>query len=128
MHRPEKINYSYTSPDSSTIPYHRDTLIVERILRVGQIKHNTRVRLSSTTVRKFLAKVNRAVEGQAAILIDVNVERLEVGRGVDDPDLARLNEVVGDDQVLLVGRDFDVVRSHSGLVLVGVIETLGSTA
>lgn len=80
--------------------------------------------LSAATVGELLAKVDGAVEGQTTILLDVDVKRLEVGRGVDDANLAGLDEVVGDDDVLLVGSDLDVVRADGGLVLIGVIETL----
>lgn len=38
--------------------------------------------------------------------------------------IASLYEVAGDQKVLLVGRDLDVVGSNNGLSLLGVIETL----
>lgn len=82
------------------------------------------MRLSTTTIGELLGEVNRAVEGKAAVLLEVDVERLEVSRGVDDTDVASLDEVVGDDQVLLVGSDLQIVRSDSRLVLIGVIQTL----
>lgn len=82
------------------------------------------MRLSTTTIGELLGEVNRAVERKAAVLLEVDVERLEVSRGVDDTDVASLDEVVGDDQVLLVGSDLQIVRSDSRLVLIGVIQTL----
>lgn len=82
------------------------------------------MRLSTTTIGELLGEVNRAVEGKAAVLLEVDVERLEVSRGVDDTNVASLDEVVGDDQVLLVGSDLQIVRSDSRLVLIGVIQTL----
>lgn len=82
------------------------------------------MRLSTTTIGELLGEVNRAVEGKATVLLEVDVERLEVSRGVDDTDVASLDEVVGDDQVLLVGSDLQIVRSDSRLVLIGVIQTL----
>lgn len=80
--------------------------------------------LSTTTVLKLLAKVDSTVEVQATVIVDIDVQRLEVGRSVDNTDLASLDKVVGDNEVLLVRSDLDVVRAHSGLVVVGVIQTL----
>jgi hypothetical protein len=82
------------------------------------------VRLSTATVRELLAEVDSPVEVQATIIIDINVQRLEVSRGIDDADLAGLNKVIGDYQMLLVRSDLDVVGTHGGLVLVGVIQAL----
>lgn len=82
------------------------------------------MRLSTTTIGELLGEVNRAVERKAAILFKVDVERLEVSRGVDDTNVASLDEVVGDDQVLLVRCDLDIVRSDGRLILIGVIQTL----
>ena len=101
-----------------------DNSVVDRILRVSEIKDHTRVRLSTTTVGELLGEVNGAVERKAAILVEIDVERLIVSRGVDDTNFASLNEVVGDDQVLLVGCDLDIVRSDGRLILIGVIQTL----
>lgn len=82
------------------------------------------MRLGTTTVGKLAAEVDAAVEAQAAVVEDVDVQRVEISRGVDEADLAGLHEVVGDGDVLLVGGDLDVVRADGGLVLVGVIEAL----
>lgn len=101
-----------------------DSLVVDGVLWVSEVKDNTGVGLSAATVGELLAKVDGAVEGQATIFLDIDVERLEVGGGVDDTNLTGLDKVVGDDQVLLVGCDLDVVRADSGLVLIGVIKTL----
>ena len=102
----------------------RDSLIVLRVLGVGQVKDNGRVRLRTAAIREFLLEVNAAVEAHAAVLVEVDVQGLEIRRGVDDADLARLDEVVGDDEVLLVGSDLDVVGTDGGLVLIGVVQTL----
>lgn len=82
------------------------------------------MRLSTTAIGKLLREVNRAVEREAAVLLEVDVERLEVSRGVDDTNVASLDEVVGDDQVLLVRSDLEIVRSYGRLILIGVIQTL----
>lgn len=66
------------------------------MIRVREIKHHTGVRLGTSSVGKLVRKVNGAVEAQAAIVINVYVQRLEISRGVDDADLASLDKVVGD--------------------------------
>jgi hypothetical protein len=101
-----------------------NSLVVDRILRISKVEDNRRVRLRATTVCEFPIEVDRAVEAKRAILVDVNVQRLEVGRSVDDTDVAGLHEVIGDDDVLLIGSDFDVVGSDGGLILIGVIKAL----
>lgn len=82
------------------------------------------MRLGTTTVRKLAAEVDAAVEAQAAVVFNVDVQGVEVGRGVDEADLAGLHEVVGDSDVLLVGGHLDVVGADGGLVLIGVVEAL----
>lgn len=99
-------------------------LVVERVLGISQIKDDTGVGLSTTTVLKLLAKVNSPVEAQAAILIDIDVQSLEVSGSIDDANLAGLDEIIGDDKVLLVRSHLDVVRSDGGVVLVGVVQAL----
>ena len=97
---------------------------------IRQIKDDDRMRLRTTSIpsvprlAKRLLKVNRPIEAQRAVGQDINPLRLEVRRGVHDADLARLHEVIRDQQVLLVGRDLEVVRSDDALVLVRVVETL----
>lgn len=51
--------------------------------------------LGATSVCKFLREVNGPVEAQAAVVEDVNVQGLEVSRGVDNPNRACLDEVIG---------------------------------
>lgn len=80
--------------------------------------------LCATTALVEVGEVNGAVEAQGAVVLDVDVEGLEVSGGVDDADLAGLDEVVGDDKVLLVGGDLEVVGADGGLDGVGVVETL----
>lgn len=80
--------------------------------------------LSSTTGLVEVGEVDGAVEAQGAVVLDVDVEGLEVSRGVDEADLAGLDEVVGDDEVLLVGGDLEVVGADGGLDDVGVVEAL----
>lgn len=82
------------------------------------------MRLCASALTKLARKVDRAVEAQGAVIQNINVLRLEVGGGIDNTDIARLHEVVGDEQVLLVRRDLDVMRADDGLVLIRVIQTL----
>lgn len=71
-----------------------------------------------------MAEVNGPVEVQTAILVEINVQRLEVSRRVNDTDVAGLHKVVGDDDMLLVRSDLNVVGTDGGLLLIGVIQTL----
>ena len=83
------------------------------------------MRLSTTpALRKDRVKVNRAVEVQASVGVDIDVESFEISRCIDEADVAGLHEVVGDDDVFLVGGDFDVVGAEGRLDLIGVVETL----
>jgi len=105
------------------------SLIIDRMRRIRQIKHNTRVRLSSPPIinppsRKLLFEINTAIEMQAPIRIDIDIQGAEIRRGVDEPDVAGLHEVIGDDDVFLVRRDLDVVRADGGLRHGRIVETL----
>lgn len=77
--------------------------------------------VATTATRKLLCEINCSIKVQASIVVDVDVQGLEVRRGVNEADLASLHEVVRDRDVLLVGRNLDIVRSDSGLVLVGIV-------
>lgn len=72
-------------------------LVVLGVLGVGQVKDDGRVRLGAAAVRKLAREVDAAVEAEAAVVEDVNVQGLEVGGRVDDADVARLHKVVGHD-------------------------------
>jgi hypothetical protein len=61
---------------------------------------------------------------QTPIGIDVNIQGLEVRRCVDETDVASLDEVIRDNDVLLVGRDLDVVRPDGGLDCSWVVRRL----
>ena len=99
-------------------------LIVIRLRRICQVKDNRRMRLSATTVGERAGEIDRTVESERAIGVDVDVKSFEVSRRVDETDVARLHKVVGHDNVLLVGGHFDVVRADGRLDLVGVIKPL----
>lgn len=80
--------------------------------------------LGTSSVGKLAWEVNAAIEAQRAIIEDVDVKSLEVGRGIDDADLTGLHEIIGDDDVFLVWRDLDVVGTNGWLDLIRVIQTL----
>ena len=80
--------------------------------------------LSSTSVGVGCSKVDAPVKVQRAIGVDVDIQSLVVSGCVDVADVASLHEVVGNDDVLLVGSHFDVVRSDAWLVLVWVVQAL----
>ena len=63
------------------------------------------MRLRTSTVFILALEIYAAVEAQRPILENVNVQPLEVSRGVDDADVTGLHEIVRHDDVLLVGRD-----------------------
>lgn len=48
-------------------------LVVVRVVGIRQIKDDTRVWLGATAVGKLLGKVNRAIEAEAAVVVDVDV-------------------------------------------------------
>ena len=99
-------------------------LVVDRLFGVSEVENDSGVRLRATTVGKLLGEVDGAVEAERAVVVDVNVQGLEVCGSVDDTDVAGLHEVIGDDDVLLVRSDLDVVRANGGLVLIGVVKAL----
>jgi hypothetical protein len=82
------------------------------------------VRLRATTIGEFSGEVDGTVEAERAVLVDVNVQRLEVCRSIDDPDVTGLHEVIGDDDVLLIGSNLEVVGSDGGLIFIGVVKAL----
>lgn len=97
---------------------------MDDIVRVREVENHTRVWLRASTLTVQSVEVDRAVEVQRAVVVDVNVQRLVVGWRVDETDVARLHEVVCHDNVLLVGSHLDVVRADGGLLLIRVIQTL----
>lgn len=83
------------------------------------------MRLSPSAVSIRPSEIDRAVKVQGAIRVDVNIKPLVVCRGIDQANLPRLHKVVGDDNMLLVWSDFDVMRADGRLNLVRVVKPLG---
>ena len=82
------------------------------------------MRLSSTSIRIRPCEIDTPVEMQGPIRVDVDIEGFEVSRSVDEPDLSCLHKVIGDDDVLLIRRDLDIVGSDGRLDLIWIIEAL----
>lgn len=99
-------------------------LVVQRVLWVCEIENHSRVRFTAATVLEFLAEIDRTVEGNTAIVVDVDVLCLEICWNVDNTDLTCLHKVIGDDDVLLIRSDLNVVRANYGMDLIGIIEAL----
>ena len=73
---------------------------------------------------KDLLKVNGAVEAQRTVVVNVDPVALVIGGSVDDGYISTLHKVASDEQVLLIGRDLDVVGTDDRLLLIRVIKTL----
>ena len=94
------------------------------VVRIRKVKDGRGVRLGTTSVLEVIGKVDGPVEAQAAVIQNVDVQGLEIGGGVDQSNVAGLQEVVGDDDVLLIRCDLDEVRADRRLVHVRIIQTL----
>ena len=99
-------------------------LVVDRLFRISEVEDDSKLRLRATAVGELLGEVDGAVEAERAVIVNVNVERLEVCESVDDTDVTSLQKSVGDDDVLLVRSNLDVVRTNGRLVLIRVVEAL----
>jgi hypothetical protein len=74
--------------------------------------------------RKLLLKINRAIEMQTSIRVDINIQRAIISWCVDESDVTGLHKVIGDNDVFLIRDDLDVVWSNGWLCDGGVVETL----
>lgn len=69
-------------------------LVVDRVLRISEIKYDNTVRSGTTSgLGKDLLKVNGAVEAKRSIIVDVNPVTLVITRSVDDRDLKQLAQI-----------------------------------
>lgn len=80
--------------------------------------------LSATTVSERAGEIDCTVEMKRAVGIDVDIKTFVVSRSVDKADGAGLHKVVGDNNMFLVGRYFDVVGADGGLEFIGIIKAL----
>lgn len=76
------------------IPWTTAGLVVVWVIGIRKIENDARVRLSTTAVCKLLAEVDGAVETQAPIIVDVDVQCLEVSWSIDNSDFTSLDKVV----------------------------------
>lgn len=90
--------------------------------RVRQIENHCGVRFRAAAVRIRARKVNASIKVQGPIWIDIDIQRLEIRRSVDETDIARLNEIICDDDMFLIRSDFDVMRADGRLDFVGIVE------
>lgn len=82
------------------------------------------MRLSPTpTLREITLEINRAIEAQASIRVDINIQSLEISRSVNQSNISCLDKVISDNDVFLIRCYFDVVRSDGGLNGIGVVES-----
>lgn len=82
------------------------------------------MRFCTTSIAIRTGKVNSSVEMQTSILVNINIQRLEISRCIQDSDISSLDKVIGDDDVFLIWGNLDVVRTDGWLSFVGVVETL----
>lgn len=101
-----------------------DPLVVNRLGRIREVKHHTRMRLRASTISELLREVDRTIEVQATISIDINIQGFEISWRIDQTNLASLHEVVSDYDVFLIRRDFDIMRSDSWLDGGWIVEAL----
>ena len=76
------------------------------------------------TFGELLRETYGASKLKASIWIDVCVVNLIIGWRIDDADLACLQEVIDDDDMLLVGSNLNEVRSNCWVHRGRIIETL----
>lgn len=82
------------------------------------------MRFSPTpALRKITLEINSPIKVQASIRIDINIQSLEISRGVDQPNIPSLDEVISDNDVFLIWCYFDIVRSDGWLNGIGVVES-----
>lgn len=100
------------------------TSVVLGVAWVGQVKDNGGVGSGAATVRKDSWEVDGSVEAEAAVVEDIDILSHVVGGGVQNTNVTSLDKVIGNDDVLLVWRDLQVVRSDNWLYFAVGIESL----
>lgn len=95
------------------------------MIRIGEIVYNNAMWLPPTAVGVRSSKIDGSVKEKATIRVDINIERFEVCWCVDDPNVARLDEIVCHHDMFLVWRDFDVMGANRRLNFIRIVETFG---
>lgn len=95
------------------------------MIRIGEIEYDNAMWLSPTAVGVWPCKIDRSTKAKATIWVDIYIERFEVCWCVDDPNVARLDEIICDHDVFLVWGDFDVMGANGRLNFIGIVETFG---
>lgn len=72
----------------------------------------------ASTVVELAWKINGPVEAEGTIIEDIDIESLVITRSVEDANLAGLDKVVGDDEVLLVWSELEVVGTKRWLFFI----------
>lgn len=107
------------------IPFPPINLVIIGMIRIGEIEYDSAMWLSPTAVGVWPCKIDISLEVKATIRVDIYIERFEVCWCVDDPNVARLDEIVCDHDVFLVWGDFDVMGANGRLIFIGIVETFG---
>lgn len=95
------------------------------MIRIGEIEYNSAMWLPPAAVAEFSCKIDVSVKVKAAIRVNIYIERFEVCWCVDDPNVARLDEIVCDHDVFLVWGNFDVMGANGRLNFIGIVQTFG---
>lgn len=90
--------------------------------RIAKVKNHRGMWFRSSTVGVWPCEINGAIEVERSIWVAIDVQSLVICRSVEKADIAGLDKVVGNDDVLLIRGDFDVVRADGRLRFVGVVE------
>lgn len=91
------------------------------MIRIGEIKNNRAMRFRPSAVGKLLLEIDASAKFKAAIQVDIDIQRFVVCWGVDDPNVARLDEIVCYNDVFLVWGDFDVMGANGWLNFIRVV-------
>ena len=116
--------FSSEHVDSFDMCFFWTSLVVVRVIWVRKVENNRRVRAAATAFLKRSDEVDGAIERQATVVIDINVESLVISWDVDDTDVSALNKVVGDKEMLLIRSKLDVVWTDCWLLFIWVVKAL----
>lgn len=95
------------------------------MIRIREIENNRAMWLSPAAVVELLCKIDASAKMEAAIRVDIYIQRFVICWCVDDSNIARLDEIVCYHNVFLVWGDFDVMGANGWLNFIGIVETFG---